>query len=709
MLVLEEVITKLENISNLSKLELEELFESSSEIIYNQNPEKKLILDTFILWIKYYFDNEQFNFALKKTIEALNILPNSPYLLYFASKIFLKQNNNKSFLKNSYICLKEIEKNDFIKTNLINIDKIKDELNDLIKIETNTKDIGTLDTNKIVYSRTIKETIPNTVSACLIVKNEQDVIETCLKSLVNVVDEIIIVDTGSTDKTIEIAKKYTDKIFNFQWDNDFSKARNRSLEEASGEWILLIDADEELTNITKEELKTLITKEDIATYYVLERSLKENQIYYLLRLFRNVKEIFFKGIIHEQITEGLSEYCKNNNLKGTISPIIIIHHDQKRESKNKDDRNIELLRKTLSDPSIKDINFVYYCIKLAVQILSKTHIHFDELKEVKELFDTVYKILKEQNFISNLSNFPTLISFAVNYSSILETFKDFNKSMEITDFALKYFPTELKLNFKKAALHNYQKEYLKALEHIKKCIYLIKTNTYFKISNIDNELIQLKVPMLCASIYESLGSIQVAHEWYFDAYIKAPNYPNLKEIILNISKKPKLDKISTCLCIREYSDNLEKTLESASNIANEIVLTYLGNPNEKTLEILSKYKVRLFTLSENEYFEVGLHNSHEMALYNWILFLQPNEIIKTSKEVVSKMLSRQEVLAYKLPSNCYDYFFNDQIRLFRNIPNFRYSQNLRAMAYAEQYAQNRSQIIYGTGNNFIIDKINQNL
>lgn len=83
------------------------------------------------------------------------------------------------------------------------------------------------------------------ISCVLIVKNEEEILETALESIKDA-DEIIVVDTGSTDKTIEIAKRYTDKIYHFEWCDDFSKARNHAIEQATCDWIYSIDADQKL-------------------------------------------------------------------------------------------------------------------------------------------------------------------------------------------------------------------------------------------------------------------------------------------------------------------------------------------------------------------------------------------------------------------------------------------------------------------------------
>ena len=96
-----------------------------------------------------------------------------------------------------------------------------------------------------------------TISLCMIVKNEEKYIGNCLKSIHDLVDEIIIVDTGSTDKTKEICKLFTDKIYDFEWVNDFSKARNYSFSHATSDYIMWLDADDILKEEDRIKLKKL--------------------------------------------------------------------------------------------------------------------------------------------------------------------------------------------------------------------------------------------------------------------------------------------------------------------------------------------------------------------------------------------------------------------------------------------------------------------
>lgn len=104
-----------------------------------------------------------------------------------------------------------------------------------------------------------------TISLCMIVKNEEKCIGSCLASVEDLVDEIIIVDTGSTDKTKDIVKEYTNKIYDFLWIDDFSAARNFSFSKASSEYIFWLDADDILKEEDRNKLKRL--KEDFDSSY----------------------------------------------------------------------------------------------------------------------------------------------------------------------------------------------------------------------------------------------------------------------------------------------------------------------------------------------------------------------------------------------------------------------------------------------------------
>ncbi|NOR65484.1 MAG: glycosyltransferase, partial [Candidatus Scalindua sp.] len=160
-----------------------------------------------------------------------------------------------------------------------------------------------------------------TISLCMIVKNEEENLAQCLDSVRDFVDEIIIVDTGSTDRTVDIAESYGARVFYHPWEGSFSKARNYSLRYATCDWILILDADEELNKEDTQRLKeTAENNECPVISFIIKNKYKDStQEGYaqMVRLFRNFSGVHYKGIVHNTIQ--YSGKCLN-------SSITIIHH-----------------------------------------------------------------------------------------------------------------------------------------------------------------------------------------------------------------------------------------------------------------------------------------------------------------------------------------------------------------------------------------------
>ncbi|HCC67903.1 TPA: hypothetical protein DEP90_01655 [Patescibacteria group bacterium] len=143
-----------------------------------------------------------------------------------------------------------------------------------------------------------------TISVSMIVRDEEQMLARALES-VKEADEIVIADTGSVDKTIEIAKKYTDKIYTeYKWEKHFAKARNFSKSKCTKEWILIIDADEQLDS-SFEDVRLVVNAANALGkdfVYVKVRAKKKNgKEAYCIRIFRNIPEIEWKGAAHNYL------------------------------------------------------------------------------------------------------------------------------------------------------------------------------------------------------------------------------------------------------------------------------------------------------------------------------------------------------------------------------------------------------------------------
>ncbi len=213
------------------------------------------------------------------------------------------------------------------------------------------------DTSLAVFERMLT---PQTISVCMIVKDEEKNLKRCLESVQGLADEIIIVDTGSSDNTKEIATQFTDKIYDFQWCDDFSAARNFCLKQAVGDWVLFLDADETISKSDHQMIKELVSDFQAEGYLLtirnyfkswedlnLGRSSSGLKIKGIgaaesgrinsmgdnypesqgsvgwtpslnLRLFRNTGGVAFSGAVHEDVADSI---------KGRIiAAAVPIHH-----------------------------------------------------------------------------------------------------------------------------------------------------------------------------------------------------------------------------------------------------------------------------------------------------------------------------------------------------------------------------------------------
>jgi peptidoglycan/xylan/chitin deacetylase (PgdA/CDA1 family)/Tfp pilus assembly protein PilF len=206
-----------------------------------------------------------------------------------------------------------------------------------------------------------------TLSVCMIVKNEAKYLDLCLKSIQTLANEIIIVDTGSTDNTKEIVQKYTPFLYDFTWADDFSKARNFSLEQATCDWILIIDADEVINQQDLPRIKQAINNWQISGFNLCTKNYNNDSSIFSwqpcattdlfeqsfagwtpsikVRLFQ--KGPIFEGTVHEQIKIG----------KAPLLPVYI-HHHQGFSINNKSKTYLEYSKKKLGqDPQNPKILF----------------------------------------------------------------------------------------------------------------------------------------------------------------------------------------------------------------------------------------------------------------------------------------------------------------------------------------------------------------
>ena len=241
-----------------------------------------------------------------------------------------------------------------------------------------------------------RNTTPN-ISACLIVKDEEQFLGQCLESLKGTVNQIVVVDTGSTDRTIEIAEEHGAEVHHFDWCDDFSAARNFALEQARGDWILSLDADEVLTSRGRKGLKHDTQQTDFLGCRILCINMEPSDSggyqemadawHFIPRLTRNAPGIHFVGTIHEQMFSSVLIRAEEWGMEGGFGETEIEHYgyaDEIKKSRNKAERNISLLEKALEENPREPTLLMSY----ALDLFNRGDIEM-ALEKLRESFDLV--------------------------------------------------------------------------------------------------------------------------------------------------------------------------------------------------------------------------------------------------------------------------------------------------------------------------------
>ena len=234
------------------------------------------------------------------------------------------------------------------------------------------------------------------LSVAMIVKDEEANIRRALEAIKDVADEIIVVDTGSTDRTPEIVKEYTDKLYFHEWQNDFSEARNYSLKFPTCEWVLIYDADEEASESFKKNIREFLMKQpkDVNTVYIpaisyLDMSHTRTEVGSTPRIFRK-GTVEYKNVVHNQAIYKPKVVHAN-------FPIYHYGYIWTRNlQKKKHERTSTLIREQLKS-SDKPLDRIYYLIQLyKIEAIGRYNFRKNEL---------AWKIIEE---IKNVNNLPTI-------------------------------------------------------------------------------------------------------------------------------------------------------------------------------------------------------------------------------------------------------------------------------------------------------------
>lgn len=346
-----------------------------------------------------------------------------------------------------------------------------------------------------------------TLSLCMIVKNEEPFLDDCLNSVRGVVDEIVVVDTGSTDNTIQIARAHGARVLHFEWCDDFARARNVALDAASGDWILVLDADEEIDPQTKKELRKLITDKSKVGYgLLLENKLGNGlngvQTAIITRLFQNRPDVRYEGIIHEQVVNAMAR-------TGMPTPpcgVRIIHKgytDATMTAKDKFHRNLTLLERQVAEHP--EMSYAHFN-------LGQTYKVMNDHARAEAPFREALRLLEAENAPRDLPYYPA------TYQGLADSLRGqerLDEAVAVIDEALGLWPTYPDLNYLKGYVLLAQNRPEQALGCFQKCRNTASQQIFM--SGNDPDVQTYKSANAIAACYAKMDKKALAREYTLKA------------------------------------------------------------------------------------------------------------------------------------------------------------------------------------------------
>ncbi|MFN8672966.1 MAG: glycosyltransferase family 2 protein [Candidatus Sericytochromatia bacterium] len=316
----------------------------------------------------------------------------------------------------------------------------------------------------------------NTISLCMLVKNNEKNVKRALDSLQGIIDELIIVDLGSTDKTIEIVKPYGSKIFQYEWNGSYADARNFALEQATCDWIFIMNPDEILEEVTKNLLYDAIQYEKGIANFIFITHILNGQTLQTpeLRVFRNKKNIKFKGIVNENVYEDVKDLYLNKKREYRIFPVYVTDYsNQEEDYKTKIKEKLELTNKAF-ELETNPLDKLRHLLKKIEYLKLLEENHNDIPKYLQEGFQIAAKI--KDPLIFNFDDPIKDLNMEIVESLIL--LGNYQRALLMVEYALKMYPNSFnalmaKLNCLKFL--DKKEEFDETLEKLKE---FTKNNTY---------------------------------------------------------------------------------------------------------------------------------------------------------------------------------------------------------------------------------------
>ncbi|MCR8642059.1 glycosyltransferase [Paenibacillus sp. N1-5-1-14] len=422
------------------------------------------------------------------------------------------------------------------------------------------------------------------LSLCVITKNEEKLIKRCLSSVQDAADECIVVDTGSTDRTVEYAKLLGARVYHKKWRDDFAWARNQAIEKANGKWILILDADEALIENQGADLRRYLEENadadglflQVVSHYGNENKLLGSMVMPSIRIFRNIPSYRYKGRIHEQIVAPI--ITTNPQAKLIFTSYKVDHYGYVNEvvtEKDKSARNIALLLKELEVTA--DEPFHRY--NLAVE-----YIRLGQLEEA------LVELRRSRTLIDRR---PCSYSHMVYKRELdaLEAMGRYKEALELSREAIEIHPDFPDLYVSQATMYQRLQQDHNAIDSYNQALANGEAPSQY---NTIHGMGTYFPAFFLGKLYESQGKIDMAIQHYLMALnFKADSLPPFIRLIQLLVRTSQIGEIIPLLHQMFH-------VKSSRTWWSIAVLFYSLGMYEQVVQIIEEYEIPIEKLADGE-------------------------------------------------------------------------------------------------------------
>ncbi|MEK7434439.1 MAG: glycosyltransferase [Cyanobacteriota bacterium] len=336
----------------------------------------------------------------------------------------------------------------------------------------------------------IKKTTPKpSVSVCILTKNDENTLEECIESIKDFAREIVVIDTGSTDSTISIARNHTNRIWGVKWNQDYAESLNWFFKYASSDWILFLYGFEKVTIETKKFLNAkMLDKKNVAYLFKIVQVYHDKEYTnYDIKLFKRMNEIKFKHVINSNVTDDIQKIAKTKNMSIVPSDVII---EKMNYRKYRDDSEYHSEVVSITTKALEGEKKLEHYVEVLYKLLKGLSLGC--LGEYETAEETVEAILEEVRKMDKKAayNVPVFIQAYLFFCYEYSKRKEYKKALEVMSEAIEIYHNSLTVILRYAEQLYMNGDFKGCYQNILKLKTLLEEEDFYYLESIDFYLIE---------------------------------------------------------------------------------------------------------------------------------------------------------------------------------------------------------------------------